>query len=95
MSQQVSNFYSPFEEQVVQQTLDDITERFGKADIGLRDKAIGAGAFDWFNSARLTQEELAEDAARGAPTSRSYFVIKGLKELGVYQQAFRLNNVEV
>ena len=64
-AQQVSNFYNPFEEQVVQQTLDDITERFGKADIGLRDKAIGAGAFGG-SRARLTQEELAEDAARGA-----------------------------
>ncbi len=64
-NQQVSNFYNPFEEQVVQQTLDDISERFGKADIGLRDQAIGAGAFGGARS-RLTQEELAEDAARGA-----------------------------
>jgi hypothetical protein len=64
-SRQVSNFYNPFEEQVVQQTLDDISERFGKADIGLRDQAIGAGAFGGSRS-RLTQEELAEDAARGA-----------------------------
>jgi hypothetical protein len=64
-NQQVSNFYNPFEEQVVQQTLDDISERFGKADIGLRDQAIGAGAFGGAR-ARLTQEELAEDAARGA-----------------------------
>jgi hypothetical protein len=64
-SRQVSNFYNPFEEQVVQQTLDDISERFGKADIGLRDQAIGAGAFGGARS-RLTQEELAEDAARGA-----------------------------
>ena len=64
-SRQVSNFYNPFEEQVVQQTLDDVSERFGKADIGLRDQAIGAGAFGGSRS-RLTQEELAEDAARGA-----------------------------
>jgi hypothetical protein len=64
-SRQVSNFYNPFEEQVVQQTLDDVSERFGKADIGLRDQAIGAGAFGGARS-RLTQEELAEDAARGA-----------------------------
>ena len=64
-SRQVSNFYNPFEEQVVQQTLDDITERFSKADIGLRDRAVGAGAFGGAR-ARLTQEELAEDAARGA-----------------------------
>ena len=64
-SRQVSNFYNPFDAQVVQQTLDDITERFSKADIGLRDRAVGAGAFGGAR-ARLTQEELAEDAARGA-----------------------------
>ena len=87
-SRQVSNFYNPFEEQVVQQTLDDISERFGKADIGLRDQAIGAGAFGGARS-RLTQEELAEDAARGAAQQVGAIRSQGFdRATNAAQQAF-------
>jgi hypothetical protein len=38
-------FYNPYEDQVVQQTLEDIGRQSAQADIGLRDQAVSAGAF--------------------------------------------------
>ena len=40
-----SAFYNPYEDQVVQQTLEDINRNAAKQDIGLRDQAVSAGAF--------------------------------------------------
>ena len=58
-------FYNPFEDDVVQQTLSDVSEGLAKSDIALRDNAIGAGAFGG-SRGRLTQEDLARQVGRGA-----------------------------
>ena len=61
----VSNFYNPFEDQVVQQTMKDVREGLAKGDMGMRDEAVSGGAFGGSRS-RMRRGELAEDAARGA-----------------------------
>jgi len=58
-------FYNPFEERVVQQTLEDINRQARQQDIGLRDQAVSAGAFGGARG-RITQEELARQTGRGA-----------------------------
>jgi len=60
-----SAFYDPFEQQVVEQTLEDINRAAAQQDIGLRDRAISAGAFGG-SRGRITQEELARQTGRGA-----------------------------
>jgi hypothetical protein len=55
---QAQNFYNPYENQVVQQTLEDINRQSSQADIGLRDRAISQGAFGG-SRGRISQEELA------------------------------------
>ena len=60
-----SAFYDPFENQVVQQTLEDINRSSAQQDIGLRDRAVSAGAFGG-SRGRITQEELARQTGRGA-----------------------------
>lgn len=61
----IDEFYNPFEEDVVQQTLQDINRRSAQADIGLRDRAISQGAFGG-SRGRIAQEELARQTGRGA-----------------------------
>ena len=58
-------FYDPFEQDVVQQTMRDVSEGLAQSDIGARQRAISGGAFGG-SRARLGQEELARQAARGA-----------------------------
>ena len=60
-----SMFYDPYEDQVVQQTLEDINRQSAQQDIGLRDRAVSAGAFGG-SRGRITQEELARQTGRGA-----------------------------
>src|SRR5210317_318768 len=60
-----SAFYDPFEQQVVEQTLEDINRAAAQQDIGLRDRAVSAGAFGGARG-RITQEELARQTGRGA-----------------------------
>ena len=72
-------FYNPFEEQVVQQTLEDIGRQGAQADIGLRDRAIAAGAFGGARG-RLTQEELARQTGRGAAEA-----VAGIRSAGFGQ----------
>ena len=76
----ISGFYDPYEEQVVQQTLQDVREGLAKGDMGLRDEAVGSGAFGGARS-RLRRGELAEDTARGAAQA-----IGGIRSAG-YQGA--------
>ena len=61
----VSSFYNPYEEDVVQQTLKDVREGLAQGDMGLRDEAVSGGAFGGARS-RLRRSELAADTARGA-----------------------------
>tara|TARA_R100000458_G_scaffold42108_1_gene39921 strand:+ start:1932 stop:3101 length:1170 start_codon:yes stop_codon:yes gene_type:complete len=61
----IGSFYNPFEDQVVDQVMKDVTEGLAKSDIGMRDKAVKGGAFGGTRS-RLTRGELASDVARGA-----------------------------
>jgi hypothetical protein len=58
-------FYDPYEQAVVQQTLEDISRQSAQQDIGLRDRAVSAGAFGGARG-RITQEELARQTGRGA-----------------------------
>jgi hypothetical protein len=58
-------FFDPYEDQVVQQTLEDIDRQRSQADIGLRDRAISQGAFGG-SRGRISQEELARQTGRGA-----------------------------
>ena len=72
-------FYNPFEEQVVQQTLQDIGRQSAQADIGLRDQAVSAGAFGGARG-RITQEELARQTGRGAAEA-----VSGIRSAGFGQ----------
>ena len=72
-------FYNPFEEQVVQQTLEDINRQARQQDIGLRDQAVSAGAFGGARG-RITQEELARQTGRGAAEA-----VSGIRSAGFGQ----------
>jgi hypothetical protein len=61
----VSSFYNPFEDAVVEQTLADVREGLAKGDMALRDEAVSGGAFGGARS-RMRRGELAENVARGA-----------------------------
>jgi len=58
-------FYNPFEEDVVQQTLTDVREGLAKGDMALRDQALQNNAFGGARG-RFTQEDLARQVGRGA-----------------------------
>jgi hypothetical protein len=73
------NFYNPYEDQVVQQTLEDINRQSSQADIGLRDRAISQGAFGG-SRGRISQEELARQTGRGASEA-----VAGIRSAGFGQ----------
>ena len=73
------NFYNPYEDQVVQQTLEDIGRQSAQADIGLRDRAISQGAFGG-SRGRISQEELARQTGRGAAEA-----VSGIRSAGFGQ----------
>lgn len=73
------NFFNPYEDQVVQQTLEDIDRQRAQADIGLRDQAVSAGAFGGARG-RITQEELARQTGRGAAEA-----VSGIRSAGFGQ----------
>ena len=58
-------FYNPYENQVVQQTMQDVREGLAKGDMGMRDEAVSGGAFGGSRS-RMRRDELAANTARGA-----------------------------
>mgnify|MGYP003131672231 FL=1 len=58
-------FFNPFEDAVVQQTLQDISENLAQSDIANRAAQVRSGAFGGARG-RLTSEELARRAGRGA-----------------------------
>jgi len=60
-----SNYYNPFENQVVQQTLTDLDRQSAQQDMGLRDQAVSQGAFGG-SRGRIAQGELARQQGRGA-----------------------------
>ena len=83
-----SAFYDPYEDQVVQQTLQDINRASAQQDIGLRDSAISAGAFGG-SRGRITQEELARQTGRGAAEAIGGLRSQGFgRAQGQAQQAF-------
>jgi len=77
----IDQFYDPFEEDVVQQTLQDINRRSAQADIGIRDKAVSQGAFGG-SRGRLSQQELARQTGRGAAEA-----VGGIRSQGFGQAA--------
>lgn len=72
-------FFNPYEDQVVQQTLEDIGRQSAQADIGLRDRAISQGAFGG-SRGRISQEELARQTGRGAAEA-----VSGIRSAGFGQ----------
>jgi len=83
-----SRFMNPYEDQVVQQTLQDINRASAQQDIGLRDSAISAGAFGG-SRGRITQEELARQTGRGAAEAVGGLRSQGFgQSQGQAQQAF-------
>jgi hypothetical protein len=84
----VSRFMDPFEDQVVQQTLEDINRQAAMEDIGLRDRAISQGAFGG-SRGRISQEELARQVGRGAAEAVGGIRSGGFGQaLGSAQSAF-------
>jgi len=69
-------FYNPFEEDVVQQTLTDAREGLAKGDMALRDQAVQGGAFGGARG-RINQEELARNVGRGTAEA-----IGGIRQAG-------------
>lgn len=62
----VSRFYDPYEDQVVQQVIQDATERLTKQDIAARDRDIAQGGLSAFGDrARLTSAERAKAMGEG------------------------------
>jgi hypothetical protein len=78
----ISEFYNPYEDAVVEQTMKDVSEGLAKGDISRRAQAVGAGAFGGSRS-RLMGEELARAAGRGAAEQ------VGAIRAGGYQDASR------
>ena len=76
---QAQSFFNPYEDQVVQQTLEDINRQSAQADIGLRDRAISQGAFGG-SRGRISQEELARQTGRGASEA-----VAGIRSAGFGQ----------
>ena len=59
-------FFNPFEDQVVQQTVEDVLKAGEQRDIAARAQDIGRGGLSAFGSrARLTASERQEDLGRG------------------------------
>ena len=76
-----SQFYDPYEERVVQQTIEDIMERGDKADMAQRARDIQSGGESAFGSrARLGAEERREALGRGLGEA-----IGGLRSSGFRQ----------
>jgi len=74
-------FYNPFEDRVVQQTIDDIMEAGEKQDIAARAQAISAGGESAFGSrARLGAEERREALGRGLAEALGNIRSRGFTE---------------
>ena len=79
----ISNFYNPFEDRVVQQTLTDLDRQSAQQDMGLRDRAVSQGAFGG-SRGRIAQSELARQQERGAAEA-----IAGIRSGGYQDSANR------
>ena len=74
-------FYNPFEERVVQQTIDDIMETGAKRDIAARAGDIGRGGESAFGSrARLGASERQESLGRGLAEALGGIRARGFSE---------------
>ena len=73
-------FYNPYEDAVVQQTIDDVLEAGDKQDIAARAREISSGAFGG-SRARLGAEERRQDLGEGLAKALS-----GIRQTG-YSQA--------
>ena len=74
------SFYNPFENQVVDQTLQDINRQYGQASVQDRANQVASGAYGG-SRGRLNQEEIARQFGRGATEA-----IGGIRA-GGYSQA--------
>jgi hypothetical protein len=78
----IGGFYNPYEDAVVQQTMEDVRTGLDKGLMSQNAQAVGAGAFGG-SRGRLRNEELAEATARGAAQQ------VGAIRAGGYQDASR------
>jgi len=73
-------FYNPYEDQVVQQTIDDVMKAGDKQDIAARAQAISAGGESAFGSrARLGADERREALGRGLGDALSNIRSRGFQ----------------
>jgi len=79
----IGNFYNPFEDRVVQQTLTDLDRQGAQQDMALRDQAVSSGAFGG-SRGRLAQGELARQQERGVAEA-----IAGIRSGGYQDSANR------
>ena len=76
-----NRFYNPFENRVVQQTIDDIMEAGAKQDIAARASDIGRGGLSAFGSrARLGASERQEALGRGLAEALGGIRARGFSE---------------
>ena len=76
-----SQFYDPFEDRVVQQTIEDIMEQGAKSDIGARASDIARGGESAFGSrARLGASERQEALGRGLAEALGGIRSRGFRE---------------
>ena len=90
-----SQFYDPFEDRVVQQTIEDIMEQGAKSDIGARASDIARGGESAFGSrARLGASERQEALGRGLAEALGGIRSRGFQQaqqtgLGVFGEGRR------
>ena len=76
-----NQFYNPYEDQVVQQTIDDVMKAGDQQDIAARAQAISAGGESAFGSrARLGADERREALGRGLGDALSGIRSRGFSE---------------
>jgi hypothetical protein len=73
-------FFNPFEQQVVQQTIKDITEQGAKQDMAARARNLASGESAFGSRARLGAEERAEALGRGLAESVGALRSRGFSE---------------
>jgi len=74
-------FFNPFEDQVVQQTIDDVIKAGEQRDIAARAQDIGRGGLSAFGSrARLTADERQQELGRGLAQELANIRQRGFSE---------------
>lgn len=90
--QDISQFYDPYEDRVVQQTIDDLVEQAGMQDISRRAQSLGIAGEGAFGSrGKLLETESAEALGRGLGEAVSGIRSRGFRD--AMGDAFRQRNL--